>query len=72
MEAEVQKLKDQLKSQQKITQDQVKALEAFNSETDYPAKITSLMEDLRVQRDQNKSLKAKLYEEERKGRTSHA
>jgi hypothetical protein len=72
LEAEVAKLKDQVKSQNKIIADQAKALESLNSETDYPGKITQLMEDLRVQRDQNKSLKAKLYEEERKGRTAHA
>jgi len=44
----------------------------MTSETDYPAKIKSLLEDLRVLRDQNKALKSKLYEEEKKNRLSHA
>lgn len=44
----------------------------MTSETEYPGKIKSLLEDLRVLRDQNKSLKTKLYEEEKKSRAAHS
>jgi len=44
----------------------------MSSENDYPAKIKSLLDDLRVLKDQNKSIKSKLYEEEKKSRAAHA
>ena len=43
----------------------------MTSETEYPGKIKTLMEDIRLLRDQNKALKTKLYEEEKKNRTAH-
>lgn len=57
---------------QKVQNHQTKELEAISSETDYPGKIKALLEDLRVLRDQNKAIKSKLYEEEKKSRAAHS
>lgn len=56
----------------KVQNHQTKELEAISSETDYPGKIKALLEDLRVLRDQNKAIKSKLYDEEKKSRVAHS
>ena len=55
----------------RVQKHQSEELQAMTSETDYPGKIKSLLEDVRVMKDQNKSLKAQLYEENRKAREVH-
>ena len=52
----------EIKAMQRIQLQQSKALESMTNETDFPSKINSLANDLRVQKEQNKQLKQKLYE----------
>ena len=51
---------------------QSKALEEHQNENDVPGKLKTLLEDLRVQKDQNTKLRTQLRESERAGRQAHA
>ena len=46
-------------------------METLSSEHDYPAKINSILEDLRIQKEHNRVLKAKIYDAEKSSRMSH-
>jgi len=72
LECEVKRLNEELNSTRLVVNRQSNALQQIEEGTDYPARISSLMEDLRVQRSQNAIIKSKLLEEERKARQTHS
>ena len=43
----------------------------MSKENDNPTKITAILEDLRVQKEQNRLMKSKVYEAERASRVAH-
>ena len=68
---ENRELKQEIKTLQRIQEQQSKALDSITNENDYPQKIRTVTEDLRVQKEANRNLKTKLYEAEKQNRTAH-
>ena len=64
-------LREEISSLRKVQDQQGKALEAVSNQNDFPSKINSLLEDLRVQKQQNKLMKDKVIEAEKASRQSH-
>lgn len=70
-EAQNAALQEEVRLLKRVQDQQGKALETLNSETDYPQKINTILEDLRVQKEHNRVLKSKVYEAEKASRNSH-
>ena len=64
-------LQEEIRLLKRMQEHQGKALESLSSETDYPAKINAILEDLRIQKDHNRVLKSKVYDAEKASRIAH-
>ena len=70
-EAQVAALTEEIKSLRKVQELQGKALSSLSSEHDYPTKINNLLEDLRVQKEQNRVLRTSVYDAEKSSKLAH-
>ena len=64
-------LKEEVRSLKMVQVNQGKALEATTDEHKYPDKIAQCLSDLRVQKEHNKVLRAKLIDADRASKLSH-
>lgn len=55
----------EIKAMQRIQAQQGKALESMTNETELPSRLNALQNDLRVQKEQNRIFRQKLYEAEK-------
>ena len=64
-------LKEEVRSLRMVQVHQGKALEATTDQHKYPDKINSVLEDLRVQKEHNKVLRAKLIDADKSSKLAH-
>ena len=72
LERENKEVKTELAAVSRVNRIQGEELESLNAATDVGQNLREQFEELKLTRDQNRLLKTRLHDEEKKGREAHA